>query len=152
MCGRRGSETLAKDGLLLNTTLVSLDLHSCQLSQDCGPLLAATLLGGSRSLVGLGNLVAPRFRGDHGGGQQRAAVGRAAVGRALPVALHVQRRGMAGAGRVRRSLRLREAPRLRAAAAAGVAPEEWRDWAGGLPAGLLGKVAGKAVAQTSRGL
>ena len=36
--------------------------------------------------------------------------------------------------------------------AAGAAPEEWRDWAGGLPAGLLGKVAGKAVAQTSRGL
>ena len=59
---------------------------------------------------------------------------------------------MAGAGRVRRSRRRREAPRLRAAAAGGVAPEEWRDWAGGLPAGLLGKVAGKAVAQTSRGL
>ena len=51
---QEGLETLVKDGLLLNTTLVSLDLHSCQLSQDCGPLLAATLLGGSRSLVRLG--------------------------------------------------------------------------------------------------
>ena len=52
------------------------------------------------------------------------------------------------AGRVRRSQRVREAPRLRAAAAAGVAPEEWRDWAGGLPAGVLGKVASTLVAQT----
>ena len=34
-----------------------------------------------------------------------------------------------------------------AAAAAGVAPEEWRDWAGGLPAEVLEKVAGKVVAQ-----
>ena len=37
---------------------------------------------------------------------------------------------------------------LRAAAAYGVAPEEWRDWAGGLPAEVLLKVAGKVVAQT----
>ena len=58
---------------------------------------------------------------------------------------------MAGAGRVRRSRRLREAPHRRAAAAAGVAPEEWRDWAGGLPAGLLEKVAGKVVAQNEAG-
>ena len=37
--------------------------------------------------------------------------------------------------------------------AAGAAPEEWRDWAGGLPAGLLGKVAGKVAAQRqTRGL
>ena len=35
-----------------------------------------------------------------------------------------------------------------AAAAAGVAPEEWRDWAGGLPAEVLEKVAWKVVAQT----
>ena len=54
---------------------------------------------------------------------------------------------MAGAGRVRRSRRLREAPRVRAAAAAGVAPEEWRDWAG-LPEVLLVKVAKELVAQT----
>ena len=51
---------------------------------------------------------------------------------------------------MRRSRRRREAPRLRAAAG-GVAPEAWRDWAGGLPAGLLAKVVGKVVAQTSRG-
>ena len=55
---------------------------------------------------------------------------------------------MAGAGRVRRSRRLREAPRLRAAAAYGVAPEEWRDWAGGLPDEVLAKVVGMLVAQT----
>ena len=58
---------------------------------------------------------------------------------------------MAGAGRVRRSQRLREAPVLRAAAAAGVAPEEWRDWAGGLPDEVLETVARKAVAQTEAG-
>ena len=54
---------------------------------------------------------------------------------------------MAGAGRVRRSRRLREAPRLRAAAAYGVDPEEWRDWAG-LPVDVLAKVASTLVAQT----
>ena len=58
---------------------------------------------------------------------------------------------MAGAGRVRRSRRLREAPHRRAAAAAGVAPEEWRDWAGGLPDEVLAQVAGKVVAQTGAG-
>ena len=58
---------------------------------------------------------------------------------------------MAGAGRVRRSRRLREAPVLRAARAAGVAPEEWRDWAGGLPALVLGKVAGTVISQTEAG-
>ena len=58
---------------------------------------------------------------------------------------------MAGAGRVRRSRWLREAPHRRAAAAAGVAPEEWRDWAGGLPDEVLGKVATKVVAQTEAG-
>ena len=58
---------------------------------------------------------------------------------------------MAGAGRVRRSRRLREAPRLRAAAAYGVAPEEWRDWAGGLPDEVLAKVVGKVVAQNEAG-
>ena len=58
---------------------------------------------------------------------------------------------MAGAGRVRRSRRLREAPHRRAAAAAGVAPEEWRDWAGGLPEEVLGKVASTLVAQTEAG-
>ena len=52
---------------------------------------------------------------------------------------------MAGAGRVRRSRRLREAPRLRAAAAYGVDPEEWRDWARGLPDEVLAKVAGTVV-------
>ena len=39
-----------------------------------------------------------------------------------------------------------------AAAAAGVAPEEWRDWAGGLPAEVLETVAGKVVAQTEGGM
>ena len=58
---------------------------------------------------------------------------------------------MAGAGRVRRSRRLREAPRLRAVAAYGVAPEDWRDWAGGLPDEVLEKVAGKVVAQNEAG-
>ena len=58
---------------------------------------------------------------------------------------------MAGAGRVRRSRRLREAPHRRAAAAGGVAPEEWRDWAGGVPAEVLEKVAGKVVAQNEAG-
>ena len=58
---------------------------------------------------------------------------------------------MAGAGRVRRSRRLREAPHRRAAAAAGVAPEAWRDWAGGLPDEVLEKVAGKVVAQAEAG-
>ena len=58
---------------------------------------------------------------------------------------------MAGAGRVRQSRRLREAPRLRAAAAYGVDPEEWRDWAGGLPDEVLAKVVGKVVAQTEAG-
>ena len=59
---------------------------------------------------------------------------------------------MAGAGRVRRSRRLREAPHRRAApAAGGVAPEDWRDWAGGLPAEVLEKVAGKLVEQTEAG-
>ena len=58
---------------------------------------------------------------------------------------------MAGAGRVRRSRRVREAPVLRAARAAGVAPEEWRDWARGLPDEVLEKVAGKVVAQTEAG-
>ena len=58
---------------------------------------------------------------------------------------------MAGAGRVRRSWRLREAPHLRAARAAGVAPEEWRDWAGGLPDEVLAKVAGMLVAQNEAG-
>ena len=60
---------------------------------------------------------------------------------------------MAGAGRVRlrRSRRLREAPHRRAAAAAGVAPEEWRDWAGGLPDEVLGKVVGEVVAQNEAG-
>ena len=52
---------------------------------------------------------------------------------------------------MRRSQRLREAPHLRAARAAGVAPEEWRDWAGGLPEDVLGKVAGKVVAQNEAG-
>ena len=37
------------------------------------------------------------------------------------------------------------------AAATGVAPEEWRDWAGGLPALVLGKVVGKVVAQNEAG-
>ena len=37
---------------------------------------------------------------------------------------------------------------LEAAAAAGVAPEEWRDWARGLPDEVLAKVAEKVVAQT----
>ena len=59
--------------------------------------------------------------------------------------------GMAGAGRVRRSRRLREAPHRRAAAAAGVAPEEWRDWAGGLPDEVLAKVVGEVVAQNEAG-
>ena len=58
---------------------------------------------------------------------------------------------MAGAGRVRRSRRLREAPHRRAAAAGGVAPEEWRDWAGGLPDEVLANVAGKVMAQTEAG-
>ena len=58
-----------------------------------------------------------------------------------------QLRGMAGAGRVRRSRRLREAPHRRAAAAAGVAPEDWRDWAGGLPMHVLVKIAKKYIAQ-----
>ena len=58
---------------------------------------------------------------------------------------------MAGAGRVRRSRRLREAPHRRAAVAAGVAPEAWRDWAGGLPAEVLATIAGKVVAQTEAG-
>ena len=49
---------------------------------------------------------------------------------------------MAGAGTVRRSRRLREAPVLRAAA--GVAPEDWRDWAGGLPENVLAGVFGRA--------
>ena len=52
---------------------------------------------------------------------------------------------------MRRSRRLREAPRLRAAAAAGVDPEDWRDWAGGLPDEVLGKVVGKVIAQTEAG-
>ena len=52
---------------------------------------------------------------------------------------------------MRRSRRLREAPHLRAARAAGVAPEDWRDWAGGLPDEVLGKVVGKVVAQTEAG-
>ena len=47
---------------------------------------------------------------------------------------------------MRRSRRLREAAHLRAAAAAGVAPEDWRDWAGGVPAEGLAKVAGKLIA------
>ena len=50
-----------------------------------------------------------------------------------------------------RSWRVREAPHMRAAtaaAAAEVVPEEGRDWAGGLPADVLMKVAGKVVAQT----
>ena len=55
---------------------------------------------------------------------------------------------MAGAGRVRRSRRLREAPHLRAAAA--VAPEDWRDWAG-LPEDVLAKVASTLVAETEAG-
>jgi len=33
----------------------------------------------------------------------------------------------------------------------GVAPEEWRDWAGGVPEDVLGKVAGKVVAQSEAG-
>ena len=55
---------------------------------------------------------------------------------------------------MRRSRRVREAPHLRAAmaaAAAKVVPEEGRDWAGGLPADVLMKVAGKVVAQTEAG-
>ena len=51
---------------------------------------------------------------------------------------------------MRRSRRLREAPVLRAAAA-GVAPEDWRDWAGGLPDEVLAKVAEKLVAAEPRG-
>ena len=58
---------------------------------------------------------------------------------------------MAGGERVRRSRRLREAPVRRVAAAAGVAPEDWRDWAGGLPDEVLATVAGKVVAQTEAG-
>ena len=58
---------------------------------------------------------------------------------------------MAGAGRVRRSRRLPGVPVLQAETAAGQAPEEWRDWAGGLPALALGKVAEKVVAQTEAG-
>ena len=52
---------------------------------------------------------------------------------------------------MRRSRRLREAPRLGAAAAAGVAPEDWRNWAGVLPDEVLEKVAAKVVAQTEAG-
>ena len=58
---------------------------------------------------------------------------------------------MAGGERVRRSRRLREAPVRRVAAAGGVAPEDWRDWAGGLPDEVLATVAGKVVAQTEAG-
>ena len=54
---------------------------------------------------------------------------------------------MAGAGRVRRSRRLREASVLWALQAAKQNPA-WRDWAGGLPDEVLGKVIGKVVAQT----
>ena len=36
-------------------------------------------------------------------------------------------------------------------AGAGVAPEDWRDWAGGLPDEVLAQVAGKVVAQTEAG-
>ena len=32
-----------------------------------------------------------------------------------------------------------------------MAPEEWRDWAGGLPEDVLGKVAGKVVAPSEAG-
>ena len=56
---------------------------------------------------------------------------------------------MAGAGRVRRSRRLPEGLRLWLEAA-GVAPEEWRDWAG-LPEVLLVKVAKSLVAQNEAG-
>ena len=52
---------------------------------------------------------------------------------------------------MRRSRRLREAPRLRAVAAYGVDPEDWRDWAGGVPDEVLAKVAGEVVAQTEAG-
>ena len=55
----------------------------------------------------------------------------------------------AGAGRGRRSRRRPEGLRLWLEAA-GVAPEEWRDWAG-LPEHLLMKVAGKLVARTEAG-
>jgi len=56
----------------------------------------------------------------------------------------------AGAGRVRRSRRLREAPHRRATEAAKRDPN-WRDWAGGLLADVLVKVAAKVVAQTGAG-
>ena len=37
------------------------------------------------------------------------------------------------------------------ALAPGADPEEWRDWAGGLPALALGKVAEKVISQTEAG-
>ena len=49
-------------------------------------------------------------------------------------------------GRVRQSRRAQRLPAPEAMEAYGVAPEEWRDWAGGLPEDVLGKVAGKVVA------
>ena len=57
---------------------------------------------------------------------------------------------MAGARRVRRSRRLQglSTPEEEAC---GVAPEEWRDWAGGLPDEVLATVAEKVVAQTEAG-
>ena len=58
---------------------------------------------------------------------------------------------MAGAGRVRRSRRLQGLSTPEEEAAAGVALEDWRDWAGGLPAEVLETVAGKVVAQTEAG-
>ena len=59
---------------------------------------------------------------------------------------------MAGARRVRRSRRLQglSTPEEEEAAC-GVAPEEWRDWAGGLPDEVLATVAEKVVAQTEAG-
>ena len=51
---------------------------------------------------------------------------------------------------MRRSRRLREAPHRRATEAAKRDPN-WRDWAGGLPADVLVKVAAKVVAQTGAG-
>ena len=47
--------------------------------------------------------------------------------------------------------RFKDRLRARAAAAAGVAPKDWRDWAGGLPDEVLEKVAGKLVEQTEAG-
>ena len=93
-------------------------------------------------------------QGPGGPGETPGAAGAGPDSAGLPEPEAARSAG-AGAGAAEQRANFTRRLRIRAANAAGVAPEDWRDWGdrlgGGLPEELLAKVAGKVVAQTEAG-